>query len=98
MVSAKTLMDAVKQVSHCAACGRVPEQIVQRVNVLDCGHEYEARCHGSRQVVRIEDTEIMLNQFGHFMGQMSELFPHDGFPDMIELLKYNRAPLHGWLR
>lgn len=85
-------MQASRIVARCSACLRPPEQIIERVLVDSCDVEYVARCHGSTQVVRVSSKAVAARSFGHFLGELADLFPHDGYPDMIELLNYNRQP------
>ena len=86
---------AAKQVARCAACHRPPERITERVEV-DGGVTLVAYCHGSKQEIQISEEAIEDRQFQRALAALSDLFPDDNFPDMVELLRYNKPPHHGW--
>lgn len=94
-----TLMTAAMRASRCAACGRPPETIHERVNVASCDLDLVVRCHGRTEVITVPAAMKMdpHRHLGHTLGRLERLFPDDGYPDMIELLKYNRNPWE-WAR
>lgn len=90
---AGALRQVLPGTAFCVACERAPERIKVTVDVTE-GVTVGVRCHGSVDRFHLTEEEVDDGQIGKAIDWAKNLFPLDGFPDMRELLKYNREP---WL-
>lgn len=79
----------------CQACGDSP-LVSEWHSTATLEHTLTARCHGSTETLTLDVGVLRFDPdglLGRIYAWMRDLFRLDAFPDMMELLAYNRGRL-----